>query len=401
MDPFAEQAFRAYTVPRDSAGDTGALIRALLTRPDAVLLAPVTAAALGIGVGDSFAVSVDGTRRDAWLAGLLPGDGQRATGHLLVMDIAAAKTWLGMQGRLSRIDAKLADDAAAAALRELLPPGARLLSAAGRTCSIAELSRAFMVNLTAMSLLALLVGVFLIYNSVSLAAAAAARPAGRSAGAGPDPRTDARADSRGSRGARPGWRGRGHRRGQPAGNASRSRWYRAPSTTCIFVFPLSSVQVSALTVAKGVAAGLLATLLAAAVPALEAAASPPRLALARVALEQQTGRQLPRLALAGVAMALAAWPRLAGSGQSLVARAGGAVPAGAWRGAGHSLVCPRPDTCRRSRRAPRGRQSRRARGAQHRPEPEPDRRRGRRACRRRLGHDWRQRHGRQLPAGCQ
>ena len=53
------------------------------------------------------------------------------------------------------------------ALEAVLPEGVRVLSAAGRSQATAAMTQAFMTNLTAMSLLALLVGVFLIFNSVS------------------------------------------------------------------------------------------------------------------------------------------------------------------------------------------------------------------------------------------
>ena len=47
------------------------------------------------------------------------------------------------------------------------PDGVRVLSAAGRTQATAAMTQAFMTNLTAMSLLAMLVGMFLIFNAMS------------------------------------------------------------------------------------------------------------------------------------------------------------------------------------------------------------------------------------------
>lgn len=54
-------------------------------------------------------------------------------------------------------------------LRRLLPPGVELVDAAARAGDTARLSHAFEINLRAMSLLALLVGTFLIYNTMSFA----------------------------------------------------------------------------------------------------------------------------------------------------------------------------------------------------------------------------------------
>ena len=51
----------------------------------------------------------------------------------------------------------------------LLPPGAELESKAARSGSLEQMTRAFRLNLQALSLLALLVGMFLIYNTMSFA----------------------------------------------------------------------------------------------------------------------------------------------------------------------------------------------------------------------------------------
>ena len=74
-------------------------------------------------------------------------------------------TWAGLGQHVARIAD--GDDVTLAALEAALPDGARALTAAGRTRATAEMSKAFMTNLTAMSLLALLVGLFLIFNSVN------------------------------------------------------------------------------------------------------------------------------------------------------------------------------------------------------------------------------------------
>src|SRR5690606_36347501 len=71
--------------------------------------------------------------------------------------------------RLSRIDVRAPGTGAVERLEKALPAGVQLLPAAQRTRAVGDMSAAFMTNLTAMSLLALLVGVFLIYNSVSFA----------------------------------------------------------------------------------------------------------------------------------------------------------------------------------------------------------------------------------------
>jgi len=50
-------------------------------------------------------------------------------------------------------------------VRAALPRSAELVPAASRAQAMVQMTHAFRVNLTAMSLLALLVGMFLIYNT--------------------------------------------------------------------------------------------------------------------------------------------------------------------------------------------------------------------------------------------
>lgn len=52
-------------------------------------------------------------------------------------------------------------------LSALLPPGAELVSASARSGALEQMTRAFELNLTALSLLALIVGMFLIYNTIT------------------------------------------------------------------------------------------------------------------------------------------------------------------------------------------------------------------------------------------
>jgi putative ABC transport system permease protein len=139
-----------------------------------VLLARATALELGLEAGDRFAVSAAGVRRTLTVAGLLePADeaSARALDGLLVTDIASAQEIFGAAGRLGRIDLIVADDAGGRALLSRiaarLPPGAELVAAGARAGTTAQMIRAFQWNLTALSLLALVVGMFLIYQTTA------------------------------------------------------------------------------------------------------------------------------------------------------------------------------------------------------------------------------------------
>jgi len=147
-------------------------LRALITEPGSVMLSGATARELAIGADGRFELSVGGVPRPARLVAPL-GDDNPGLGGLLLSDIAQAQEWLGVRGHLSRIDLSVPEDAggraALARLMELLPQGVELSTTRAQAQETLSLSDAFTTNLKAMSLLALLVGTFLIYGAVSFA----------------------------------------------------------------------------------------------------------------------------------------------------------------------------------------------------------------------------------------
>jgi putative ABC transport system permease protein len=324
VDVFAEQAMRAFTgtLAESSADDASgqAFFRDILVKPGATVMAATAAASLGLAVGERFGISAGGRRHEAFLLGTYADAAAPGLGEVLTTDIATAQEWLGSQGYLSRIDVRLPDDAGAtrAAIERRLPSDARLLGAAGRTQSTADMSKAFMTNLQAMSLLALLVGLFLIYNSVSFSVLqrrpllGVLRALGVTRGqAFALVMTEAGclgviASVAGVAGGI--WLG-----DQLLALVARS------INDLFFRVSVTDVAVDGFTVAKGLIAGIGAALVAATVPALEASSYAPRLSLMRSVLERRTGRLLPRVALAGLAVMLAAVIVLAISGRSLVA----------------------------------------------------------------------------------
>src|SRR6266853_485042 len=130
------------------------------------------ASQLGLAVNGSFDLSIGGVRRPATLIAVITAAGAGFDG-LLLTDIAQAQEWLGTVGRLSRIDVRLPEGAAGAALlarlRAQLPPDLELRPTRAAARETFAMTDAFTTNLKAMSLLALLVGTFLIYGAVSFA----------------------------------------------------------------------------------------------------------------------------------------------------------------------------------------------------------------------------------------
>ncbi|MBT8107028.1 MAG: ABC transporter permease, partial [Gammaproteobacteria bacterium] len=321
IDLFAEQQIRAFTgdasVADEGSGDAREnLSRAFLTESGAVAMSSRTASSLGLEPGESFVLTANGIERPARLLGVYDGD-QAGLDNVIIADLATAQTWLGQQGWLSRIDARIADGDTSA-LEAVLPDGVRLLSAAGRTQATAAMTQAFMTNLTAMSLLALLVGVFLIFNSVSFSVLqrrgliAVLRALGVT-------RRElftiilAEALLLGLAASLLGLLLGVLLGEQLLGLVSRS------INDLYFRVSVTDVSIETLSLVKGFIAGIGAALVAAAAPAIEATTYEPRLAMARSSLERRAGRSLPLVTMAGAATIILAIVLLATSGRNLVA----------------------------------------------------------------------------------
>ncbi|MEM9209801.1 MAG: FtsX-like permease family protein, partial [Pseudomonadota bacterium] len=321
VDIFAEQGFRSYSTAGAASvqGDGLSAVRDLLTIPGAVLLTRATADSLGVQRGQSFELISSGRRFTARVAGIIGNrSNEEQLRDLLITDIANAQSWFDRGGFLTRIDVRLDDADDVGRLQANLPPGVELLTADSRTQTSQELTAAFMTNLTAMSLLAMLVGVFLIYNSVGFAVVQRRGLIGvfRALGVTREQTFKlimAEGAVLGVMGATLGvaagiWLG--EKLLVLVSQSINDLYYRVSVT---------EVAVGAFSIGKGALAGLGATLIAAAVPAWEAAGYQPSLALRRSALEGRTGRVAPVLLLTGgVVMGVSVF-LLYVSGTSLVA----------------------------------------------------------------------------------
>jgi putative ABC transport system permease protein len=118
VDLFAEQALRSFTGEAQTAGDDAtpgeSLFRDFLARPGAVTMSQATAREFGLQVGKDFDLRASGRAFGATLIGTFGEDDGTALRNVLVTDIATAQEWLDSVGRLSRIDARIADGDAAA-----------------------------------------------------------------------------------------------------------------------------------------------------------------------------------------------------------------------------------------------------------------------------------------------
>ncbi|PKO31645.1 MAG: ABC transporter permease, partial [Betaproteobacteria bacterium HGW-Betaproteobacteria-7] len=137
---------------------------------DGLFLATAAQEVLGVQVGDTLTLQAGSGTLDLPIVGDLPG--ARDERRLAVLDIAAVQQRFGRLGRLTRIDLRLAEgmapDAARAALQPLLPPGVVLETPQAAADEVANLSRAYRVNLTLLAAMALLTGGFLVFSAQAL-----------------------------------------------------------------------------------------------------------------------------------------------------------------------------------------------------------------------------------------
>ena len=171
IDPFSERPFRDYEFSQ-AAGLSDTAWTDFLTRPDAVLVGRPLASRLNLKVGDALPVMVGPRRQALRIAGiftsrtgLYPLDGA-----VLLMDIGPAQELLDRVGGLDYIDVIGAGPPAEVQrrLKKALPPGVEVVRPAAEVRRTEGLVASYRLNLAVLSAIALFVGMFLIYQSVTL-----------------------------------------------------------------------------------------------------------------------------------------------------------------------------------------------------------------------------------------
>jgi putative ABC transport system permease protein len=309
VDPLAEAPFRNYLAGADFAGRELDLAP-LYVEPGAVLMAAQTAARYDLAVGDTLEVQVGPRQYTATLVGLLqPADdlSARTLEGLLIADIATAQELLGMLGRISRIDLIIPDDEAGAAMlarvEQVLPPGAEVTRPETRSATLEQMTRAFELNLTALSLLALVVGMFLIYNTMTFSVVQRRGLIGTLRCIGVSRRQigllllgEALLISL-----------IGAAIGLLLGTLLGRGLVQLVTRTIndlYFVVTVRSLAIEPFVLLKGLLLGIIATLAATAVPAFEATRTPPRMVLQRSNVEAGVRRIVPRAAAFGLGLLL-------------------------------------------------------------------------------------------------
>ncbi len=297
----------------------GDRLEGLITRDDTILLAAPTARRLDLVPGDTVTLEVAGEARELQILGLLAAGDQpdAAIEGLVVIDLAAAQHWFSRTGRLDRIELELDADTANT-VRAELPEALTLERIDQRSDDTRAMTAAFRTNLTAMALLAVVIGVFLIYNTMTFAVVR---------------RRELIATLRGL----------GVTRGMIFAQIIGETLVLGAVATAIgvvagiglahgliglvtrtigdlyFVTTVREVLITPPVLGQGIAIGLLAALVGALGPATEAATSPPAAAGRRSVLEQRSHRLVRPLAATGGLLLLGAALLLGVTNDSLIA----------------------------------------------------------------------------------
>lgn len=317
LDPFSDGPFRPYLGAR--ALDTGRLAR-LMVDPRAAVIGSALARTYHLRIGSPLRVRAADRVTELEVSGIVHSTDESesaALEGLILLDVGSAQRLLDLGGRVTRIDL-IATPADLARIAPLLPPSARIVRASEQADTTAQLTAAFRLNLTALSLLALVVGMFLIYNTVTFSVVQRRPVLGtlRLLGATPGQVFGLivfEAAAAAALGSVMGI-GLGFLLGQGA-----VRLVTRTINDLYFTLAVTGASLTPTTVARGVLLGLGVGVLSAVLPAIEAARVEPVEALRRSVLEGKARWLVPRVALAGVAVAFAGSLVLALSSRSLTA----------------------------------------------------------------------------------
>ncbi|KAA0210598.1 MAG: FtsX-like permease family protein [Ignavibacteriaceae bacterium] len=167
IDVFCENDFRDYILSATNEIKGG--LGGFLSGENKCIISSITASDLNISENDTLDFTYGGRKFQLEIGSIFNVDqlsNPSSLNDVIILDISTAKKLFDMNNRLSRIDLILSDDEIAT-VRSYLPPGALLKASDIRSGSTFEMLSAFDLNIKAMSFLALIVGIFLVYNTAT------------------------------------------------------------------------------------------------------------------------------------------------------------------------------------------------------------------------------------------
>ena len=172
VDVLQDGNIRDYKLSDESADIPDPLL--FLARPDSILLTRELAQREGIKLDQTIQVQTVRGIRTFRVRGLLNPEGPAKimAGSIAIMDYPAAQMAFGKEGRIDRIDVSLLHgenlDVVRDRILKALPGGYSVITPEGRTKQVEVLISHFQKNINLISFIAVFVGMYLIYNAVSI-----------------------------------------------------------------------------------------------------------------------------------------------------------------------------------------------------------------------------------------
>jgi putative ABC transport system permease protein len=169
IDLISDQPFREYQLYQPD--DEGLLF---FKTPNSIAITEKLANRHGLKKGEKITLIVGSKKVTLTITNLLKMEGPAKSleGNFALIDIASAQEALEKIGLIDRIDLmvdkSLPMEAIERELQKAIPPGVEVRRADTRSGQIEKMVSAFHLNLTALSFISLIVGMFLIYNAVSI-----------------------------------------------------------------------------------------------------------------------------------------------------------------------------------------------------------------------------------------
>lgn len=166
VDLFAEKPFRDYLSSSNINLKGG--LKDFMNQKNSVVLSFENSKRLNKYAGDTINASINGIKKKIVLAGVINNYGSPSQlENLIISDISTAQELSGKNGTLDAIDVITDDIVSEEEINKLLPSGYELQRSSARSDIAEQMLSAFNVNLNALSMLALIVGIFLIYNTMT------------------------------------------------------------------------------------------------------------------------------------------------------------------------------------------------------------------------------------------
>jgi putative ABC transport system permease protein len=172
VDVLQDGNIRDYKLSDESADIPDPLL--FLARPDSILLTRELAEREGIKLDQKIKIQTVRGIRTFHVRGLLNPEGPAKimSGNIAIMDYPAAQMAFGKEDRIDRIDVSLLRgeklDVVRSRIMNALPGGYTVITPEGRTRQVEILISHFQKNINLISFIAVFVGMYLIYNAVSI-----------------------------------------------------------------------------------------------------------------------------------------------------------------------------------------------------------------------------------------